>query len=512
MFWCVKFIYYNGLQTTVTNETYNDDEITFLQLKKNIINKKNSHKFIYNGCEIIDSIKIKEYNNECINILKTKKVYNKIVGLTKQIPSIDLNNKNIIKIINTYKDIYVALTSDGNVISWCYYDEYQYTTGNLNKCYNNVKDYLFDIIDIHNTEYAFAALKSDNTVVTWGCALHGGDSSEVELINVEKIFSNKKSFAALKSDNTIVTWGNCLCPYNTDYYENIINTNIIINVETIFNTDNAFAALTYDKKIITWGHSIYGGDSSLIKNKLVNIKMIYSTNSAFAALNYDGEVYSWGSCNTHNIFQEELFNVNTITCTDDIFMILKNDNTIVIWGSPAGLVSYDIQDNIDSKLVVPPNVGAVLQVFSYYCKFIVLCEKGFLFEIDTLKCYDETNANTLKCDLITNAHTLKCHLINDETNVKAMYKSGYSFAALRNDGTVYTWGSSENGGDSSYVQKHLTNIKYIVSTSHSFAAVKNNDDVVVWGCNHGDTILNDIYTNIENVFCTSCTLFLVNEF
>lgn len=56
---------------------------------------------------------------------------------------------------------------------------------------------------------AFAALKSDGTVVTWGDPPSGGDSSAVkaELTGVTQVYSSDFAFAALKSDGTVVTWG-----------------------------------------------------------------------------------------------------------------------------------------------------------------------------------------------------------------------------------------------------------------------------------------------------------------
>ena len=44
------------------------------------------------------------------------------------------------------------------------------------------------VAKIYSTNTAFAALKTDGTVVTWGG--YGGDSSAVELTNVAEIYSN----------------------------------------------------------------------------------------------------------------------------------------------------------------------------------------------------------------------------------------------------------------------------------------------------------------------------------
>ena len=63
---------------------------------------------------------------------------------------------------------------------------------------------------IFSSEFAFAALKEDGSVVTWGSSNSGGDSSGVATSltsGVSQIFSNRYAFAALKEDGSVVTWG-----------------------------------------------------------------------------------------------------------------------------------------------------------------------------------------------------------------------------------------------------------------------------------------------------------------
>lgn len=60
--------------------------------------------------------------------------------------------------------------------------------------------------------HAFAALRKDGSVVTWGQASAGGDSSPVaDLLNgpvkVVQIFSSHRAFAALREDGSVVAWG-----------------------------------------------------------------------------------------------------------------------------------------------------------------------------------------------------------------------------------------------------------------------------------------------------------------
>ena len=56
---------------------------------------------------------------------------------------------------------------------------------------------------------AFAAILGDGSVVTWGHAEWGGESSEVqhELKHVLQIQATDGAFAAILGDEAVVTWG-----------------------------------------------------------------------------------------------------------------------------------------------------------------------------------------------------------------------------------------------------------------------------------------------------------------
>ena len=58
--------------------------------------------------------------------------------------------------------------------------------------------------------YAFAAVKVDGSVVTWGRADSGGDSrgvAEQLSSGVQTVVGNSFAFAAVKVDGSVVTWG-----------------------------------------------------------------------------------------------------------------------------------------------------------------------------------------------------------------------------------------------------------------------------------------------------------------
>ena len=68
---------------------------------------------------------------------------------------------------------------------------------------------LKNVQQIQATAAAFAAILVDGSVVTWGHANVGGDSSDVkdQLKNVQQIQATKHAFAAIVGDGSVVTWG-----------------------------------------------------------------------------------------------------------------------------------------------------------------------------------------------------------------------------------------------------------------------------------------------------------------
>merc|ERR1711933_428790 len=68
---------------------------------------------------------------------------------------------------------------------------------------------LGDRLKIFSTQYAFALVRANGSVVTWGDADGGGDSSAVrqQLADISSISSTWSAFAAIKADGSVVTWG-----------------------------------------------------------------------------------------------------------------------------------------------------------------------------------------------------------------------------------------------------------------------------------------------------------------
>lgn len=65
--------------------------------------------------------------------------------------------------------------------------------------------------------------------------------------------------------------------------------------------------------------------------------------------------------------------------------------------------------------------------------------------------------------------------------VQQVLSSWCSFAAIRTDGSVVTWGDPKFGGDSSMVQEKLIQVQQIAASRRAFAALLANGSVVTWG-------------------------------
>ena len=133
---------------------------------------------------------------------------------------------------------------------------------------------------------AFAAILSDGSVVTWGSAECGGDSSSVQhqLKDVQDIAATSSAFAARLKDGSVVSWGQGGVWQEQDPLR---------RVRHIEGSDDAFAAILDDDSVVTWG-SGHGAHSCHVESQLRGVQEISATCGAFAAIRQDGLVVTWG--------------------------------------------------------------------------------------------------------------------------------------------------------------------------------------------------------------------------
>ena len=102
----------------------------------------------------------------------------------------------------------------------------------------------------HRRGVAFAAVKEDGSIVTWGDALKGSDSEKVksELTGgVEHVVGNCWAFAALKEDGSILTWGRADGGSNSD----AVKSELQGGVRHVVGNGYAFTAVKEDGSVVT---------------------------------------------------------------------------------------------------------------------------------------------------------------------------------------------------------------------------------------------------------------------
>ena len=94
------------------------------------------------------------------------------------------------------------------------------------------------------------------------------------------------------------------------------------------------------------------------------------------------------------------------------------------------------------------------------------------------------------------------------SGVREVFSTGSAFAALKSNGSVVTWGNSSYGGNSSGVSGDLASgVSEVFSTSRAFAALKSNGSVVTWGNSsyggNSSGVSGDLASGVSEVFSTS---------
>eukprot|EP00913_Durusdinium_trenchii_P017391 g16349.t1 len=144
--------------------------------------------------------------------------------------------------------------------------------------------------------YAFALMRGDGSVVSWGSRRLGGDSSRVqqELRDVEQIQASGGAFAAIRADGQVITWGDSSMGGKTGWLENAVRESQIVH-PYLHTPRGGFAALRMDGTVESWGRQIGGNCLPMQLSQLKKVKSLCASDYAFAALKEDGTVVTWGN-------------------------------------------------------------------------------------------------------------------------------------------------------------------------------------------------------------------------
>ena len=430
---------------------------------------------------------------------------------------------------------------------------------------NSTTDYNVNRMGTPGSEYAIVTYKNNNIEnlnINIFCKQHGmgmgshynpipiaGIIEKDSITNFEKIFSTQTAFAGLKRDGTLITWGNSLeggvfptentisnltNKYDTDIRDVVINTtnfcSINVNdglIQSTFdiNSSNylsqnynesdksklcngiskvvtsiyfggddrwdtfatAICVLRKDGSVIAFGDKgsqteVTSGSSEaggnpykvlhLLKSNCVDV---VACASGFCVLKDNGTIVVWGSGSTggNNIDTSLIKNVKKISSHRYGYAVLKNDGTVFSWGQRMETFSWDTDgyfgDQKDTYNLVKNTLTDIVDIIS--------CDLGFAAIKD-----DGTGNNTYKAicwgcaQLMEPNHTSYGVREHDgsikptilESGIKKIFNCGNSFVFVKSDKKAYTLGRISKYINTEAEVSQLTDIKEVTHGGQYF--------------------------------------------
>jgi sugar lactone lactonase YvrE len=331
------------------------------------------------------------------------------------------NQGAVLKVVSNGR-AYAALKADGSVATWG--DEM--SGGNSTRVADKLASGVVEVVGAESWSGAFAAIKGNGSVVTWGSDMSGGNSTAVAnqiASGVVKVFTNGSSFAALKANGSVVTWGDSMNGGSST----AVASQLASGVEEVFpiqsSSSGAFVAVKSNGALVSWGNdSVYNnGTTTTIANWIGSggIKKIVAANGAWAALKDNGNVVVWGTSHAADVFNADLTNIIDVVPGDSGFAAIKTSGAVISWGMPAWNLSQETLNKLQSdveRVLVVGDLFAARKIDGS----IVWWGGGAFW--DSL-------SQEIKSQLQSGVKEIR-------SGVMGVY------AALKDDGSVVTWGSS----------------------------------------------------------------------
>ncbi len=274
---------------------------------------------------------------------------------------------------------------------------------------------------------------------------------------------------------------------------------------------NYALALDDDGTVWAWGTNTYGqlGDGTAdayrkvpAKVHIDNVKAVSAGGAFNLALKNDGTVWAWGygtegqlgyggtDTKSEPVQVQGLSGVVAIAAGSLTGFALKSDGTVWAWGCN----NYgQIGDGSMQNQLVPVQINGLTDMKA-------LCERGdFAIKDDgTVWTWGDPGSGTTLMPLTP-------YNANDLTDVREVSIGGYQAIYVKNDGTVWAWGSNRYGAlgdgtitnDDPYdfktvpVQISITDVKTVSTDSWHSIALKNDGTVWTWGEYVDGRVIND---------------------
>jgi alpha-tubulin suppressor-like RCC1 family protein len=333
-----------------------------------------------------------------------------------------------------------------------------------------------------NSGYSFSTRLCNGALYTTGSNSYGqlgigssGNSNtpvaaSVLTSGVSQVSGGGSHCMALKTDGSVWAWGwnnfGQLGIGNTTDSDVPLQVSGLSNVNKIYSGSNHNMALKNDGTVWTWG---YNGSGQLGNNTtnnsntpiqvtgISNVSKIAAGRYHCLAIKNDGTLWSWGSnvygqlgngTNTQSkvpIQITSLANVIAIAAGEEQSLALKSDGTVWAWGyNNLGQLGTgnNTNSNVPVQITALSGITDISTLLGDHC--IALKNDGTVYTWG-YNFYGQLGNNTTTSSNIP----IQVSGLNNVTDVEA---GGNHCIVMKNDGSLWAWGSNVSGelGDGSY--------------------------------------------------------------
>jgi alpha-tubulin suppressor-like RCC1 family protein len=385
-----------------------------------------------------------------------------------------------------------------------------------------------------------AAVKTDGTLWTWGAGTIGrlGDATLTNRstpvttfaggTNWKQVSAGDIHTAAIKTDGTLWTWGAGSSGRLGD--ATITNSSTPVTTfaggtdwKQVSAGDSHTAAVKTDGTLWTWGNGVNGrlGDATLTNSSTpvttfaggTDWKQVSAGTLHTAAVKTDGTLWTWGNGLSGRLGDATLTNSSTpvttfaggtdwkqVSAGDSHTAAIKTDGTLWTWGNGgSGRLGNSLLTNRSTPVTTFAGGTDWKQVSAGGSHTVALRDDGVDKELFTFGLNTSSQLGISVPDIIPGP------VFSYEDTWKQV-TTGYSHtAAIKTDGTLWTWGNGLYGrlGDATVSNSSTpvttfaggTNWKQVSAGDFHTAAVKTDGTLWTWGFGAFGRLGNSLLTN-----------------